>query len=128
MISRKTRVTPSSSQLLWLTAERELCSYCKIEFLMFSPIEVFGTVRDRPELELQSVSLSPKALAKLVFMQREDVERIILQHLSLGKSRLLLDEQTMIEVILISDIYPTKYKFSRIVSKMIVPEWMLTQT
>lgn len=76
---------------------KALSKYCTIR-LTSSPLEVFAEVQGKPHIQIESCKLSPKAMSKLVFMQREDVERIVLQHISLVDSRLEIDEEAMLEV------------------------------
>jgi hypothetical protein len=65
---------------------------------------------------------------KLAFMQRDEIERVLLRHLEFDgkKKEFTLDIDVAIDELRMIDLTQSKFKFSQIYSQMIVPEWMLS--
>jgi predicted nucleic-acid-binding Zn-ribbon protein len=61
-------------------------------------------------------------------MDREEVERVVLRQLELDGNKFKIDLDSVIDELRTSDLVCSKYKYSEIYSKMIVPEWMLKYT
>lgn len=94
---------------------------------LYSPTEIFGSVANRPDIKIKSYSMSTKMASKLAFMQREDIERVVLRHLEFDgkKKEFSLNIDVTIDELRMIDLTQSKYKYSQIYSQMIIPEWML---
>jgi hypothetical protein len=69
------------------------------------------------------VHITLKIAAKLVFLSREEIERIIIRNLSFNgeQKSLILDRQKVIENLRDCDINHTKRKCAQIKSKLVIP-------
>lgn len=81
----------------------------------------------QPDIAFKPLQVDLKPASKIHFMQREDIERIILKNLSMipNKLELALDMTTLVEMTRDTDINYTKQKFTEIYGKLIVPESMI---
>jgi hypothetical protein len=109
--------------------EKHISLSCMPAFLsyLYSPTEIFGTVVGHPEIKIKTYTMSTKMASKLAFMQREDIERVILRHLEFDgkKKEFSLNIDIAIDELRMIDLTQTKYKYSQLYSQMLVPEWML---
>ncbi|CDW77078.1 UNKNOWN [Stylonychia lemnae] len=95
----------------------------------FSTLQVTGKIRERPDVEVTPALVSLKKLAKLVFLSKEQIEKVIIRHLSFNgeKKSLFLDRSKVIENLRDVDINHTKRKFSQIKSKLVIPQAMFEE-
>lgn len=91
-----------------MMVEKPLYHFSMLKYLSnnFSPTELFGTVAGHPDIKIKPYTMSTKMASKLAFMQREDIERVILRHLEFdGKKKefslnidIAIDELRMIDL------------------------------
>ena len=109
--------------------------FCKVKLLFnttlyYSPIQVLGSIRERPDIIIKPYTVNLKATSKLSFLAREDVEKVVLQNLEYlapGKE-LVVNLPSLIQMARDIDINSTKVTYTEIYSKIILPQFIVDET
>ena len=123
--------SPSCKSLLLITKAIVNNTQLKGQLLIlnYSPTEIHGVIRGRPDIQVRPLQINLKITSKLFLMPKEEVERVLLSNLNFNGSKkaLILDVTKAIDMMRDYDINHMKPKFSEIKCKLIIPDFMLEQ-